>query len=316
MKISVQSQDLVDDLGIQNAYRMIKNAGFEAIDWSLDHAWKFKDLLRAERLENLSIFEKSQDEILAYYREELDAIRENGLAITQAHAPFPAYEPGRPDILEYAIRIYKNMILFCDTVGCPRLIIHGITKQERNPNATPADIARLNDKLYESLIPALQSTKNVTVCLENLFTNATELHGHDFWEGHCSDPHLAVEIIDRLNEKAGKVCFGLCLDTGHLNLLRKPFHSYVPILGKRICALHIHDNSQLNDSHMMPYTGTVRWDDFLKEMKAIGYDKDLSFETFAQTQKSRLPKALLPTFLRSIADIGNYFREELQGFHA
>jgi len=33
----------------------------------------------------------------------------------------------------------------------------------------------------------------------------------------------------------------------------------------------------------------------------------------AQVKKARLPEALVPTFLRAIAEIGAYFRKELQG---
>jgi len=246
---------------------------------------------------------------LTYYAEELDAIRRNGLAITQAHAPFCTLD--LPEVLDYAIEIYKNVIAFCGAVGCPRVVIHGITKRENRFDLTPADLDAMNMKLYSSLIPTLLKTPGVTVCLENLFTRATSL-GFDFWEGCCSNPYQAVDYIDRLNAQAGARVFGLCLDTGHLNLLRKPFHSYVPIVGNRICALHIQDNSQSDDTHVMPYAGSTKWADFLKEMKAIGYDGDLSFETFAQVSGKRLPPALVPTFLRTIAEIGKYFRAELQ----
>ena len=310
MKISVQSQRLTGQYGIEKAYRLIREAGFEAIDWNIDTEWVFKDVLSAQKLENLCIFEKSQAEIDAYFADELQEIRKNGLTITQAHAPFGCYESHRPDVLEYAISIYKNMILFLDRVGCKFVIIHGISKKELW-DETQEEIDALNGHLYESLIPTLQQTKQITVCLENLFSSTIKL-ARGVWEGHCSDPHLAAEEIDRLNALAGKKCFGLCLDTGHLNLLRKPMHSYIPIVGDRIVCLHIHDNLQLADSHLMPYVGSIWWKYFLEEMKKIGYTGDLSFETFAQVDKKRLPEELLPAFLSAIADIGKYFRTQLE----
>lgn len=312
MKLSVQSQNLVNNFGFEQAYRMIREAGFEAIDWNIDHSLRAGDLLKAEKLENLCIFEKSQEEILAHYGEELDAIRANGLVITQAHAPFPAYRIQRPETLDYTIGLYKNIIRFCGTVGCRNLIIHGINRTESRKDMTLAEQAALNRKLYESLIPTLQEVGNVTVCLENLFVTVTEMGGKHFVEGHCSDPHSAAELIDSLNEKAGRRCFGLCLDVGHLNLLRKSVGLYLSVLNDRICALHIHDNDQMDDCHLMPYTGTVHWQDFLTELKAIGYAGDLSFETFAQVKDVRLPKELVPAFLGTIADIGKYFREQLE----
>ena len=311
MRICVQSQDLVDDIGMHEAYRAIREAGFEAIDWNIDHAWKFSDLIKSEKLEGLCIFEKSEEEIFEYYREELSLIRENGLGISQAHAPFPAYDPKRPEILDYAIEIYKSIIRFCAAVGCPRIIIHGINRHPSWTSVTSEKCAELNAKLYESLIPTLREVKTVTVCLENLpmwdnVGSKTALSA-----GHCTNPDRAAAEIDALNEKAGAEYFGLCLDVGHLNICRTPLYDYIPTVGKRLKALHIHDNDQTNDLHMMPYTGTVRWDFFVRELKKIGYGGDLSFETFAQVKTTRIPKELIPSFLKTIADIASYFRSEI-----
>ena len=312
MLLSVQSQDLIDDVGYDAGYRMIREAGFEAIDWNLDHAWKANQLETAEALEGLCIFERPLPEVLAHYGEELSCIRKHGLTITQAHAPFPPYFSHRPEVLDYAIRIYSNLILFCGQVGCPRLVIHGISLRQNDPaDRTHEDCLELNRRLYTSLIPALHRAGNVTVCLENLFSRYNTL-GNGFRDGICSDPNEAAGLIDSLNAEAGRTCFGLCLDTGHLNLLRRDFRTYVPVLGKRIVALHIHDNSQDNDRHLAPYTGNICWEEFLREMKGIGYSGDLSFETFAQIRQSRLPLALAPAFLGLIAQIGAYFRSQLQ----
>ncbi len=311
MKISVQSQNLVREFGAESAYRMMREAGFEAVDWNIDHGWKFSEVLKAPGLEGLSIFEKPIDDILEYYSEELAQIRKNGLTVSQAHAPFPPYATGREDILEYAIGIYQNCIRLCQAVGCKNLIIHGISRSVGDTDMTDERYEELNMRLYEALIPVLSQT-DVVVCLENIFTGATRLGNYNFYEGVCSNPHVAAEWIDRLNEKAGKTCFGLCLDTGHLNLLRKLPNSYIPIVGNRICALHIHDNMQSFDSHLMPYTGSIQWSEMLKELRAIGYQGDLSFETFGQTGTQRLPRELVPVFLRTIAEIGHYFKRELQ----
>ena len=311
MKISMQSQDLVDEIGIELAYRYIKEAGFEAIDWNIDHAWSFSEILKAEKLENLCIFEKDTNAALEYYREELEEIRKNGLEISQAHAPFPAYDPRCPELLDYAIEVYKNIIRFCGTVGCPRIIIHGISRQPSYKSMTNEECKALNKKLYESLIPTLLEVGTVKVCLENLpmwdnFGGKTVLTG-----GHCSNPVLAAAEIDELNEKAGGEYFGFCLDTGHLNICRTPIYDFIPTISKRLSAFHIHDNDQTNDLHMMPYSGTFRWDIFLRELRAIGYNGDLSFETFAQVKTTRIPKELIPSFLRTIADTAEYFRSEL-----
>ncbi len=308
MKISVQDGNLGFLFGQETAYRMIREAGFEAIDWNLDHALTKKMMASAEELKDICIFEKELPEVLAYYEEELSYIKGNGHSFAQCHAPFPPYLEGRPETLEYSIGIYRRLIEFCHEIGCPKVIIHGISKSVTNKVDTQEDIDRMNRYMYESLIDVLQRT-DVIVCLENLFTT----YGDVQYMGVCSDPHEAAEEIDRLNALAGKTCFGFCLDTGHLQLAHIRFHRFVPILGKRIVALHIHDNDAIHDRHMAPYTGTILWDEFCEELRKIGYDGDLSFETFRQVDRSVIDPELAPTFLKLIADIGLFFRKKIQG---
>ena len=85
------------------------------------------------------------------------------------------------------------------------------------------------------------------------------------------------------------------------------------ILGKRVKALHIHDNDGVSDQHLMPFVGTFRWNDFLQALKDVGYEGDLSFETFAQVRSNRMDPEFIPPFLRAIAGVGQVFRSRLQG---
>lgn len=308
MKISTQNGNLNAQFGHEQAYRMIREAGFEAIDWNLDQYLTGKQLESAEKLKDICIFEKNLDEVLAFFEEELSYIKGNGLAFAQCHAPFPPYLPGRPETLEYSIGIYRRIIEFCQVIGCPKVVIHGITKKLDYVDETQEEIDRMNRHMYESLIDILKET-DVIVCLENLFTTYRDVR----YTGVCSDPHEAAAEIDRLNALAGKACFGLCLDTGHLQLAHIRFYRYVPILGKRIVALHIHDNDAIHDRHMAPYSGTILWDEFYEELRKIGYDEDLNFETFRQVDCSTVAPELVPTFLKLIADTGKFFREKIQG---
>ena len=88
MKLCVQDAGMYSVNGFKDAYQIIRKAGFEAIDWNIDVELR-GTLIKSGNYEGKHIFEKSVDEILAYYKEELDAIREAGLVISQAHAPFP-----------------------------------------------------------------------------------------------------------------------------------------------------------------------------------------------------------------------------------
>ncbi len=313
MLISVQNGGL-GHLPPKEYYRLIKEAGFEAVDWNIDHGWARPDVL-ANGAKAQTIFTEDMDTILAYWDEQFTAIKENGLVIGQAHAPFPAYTLAyngkHEDFLDFAIEVYKKCILLCDKVGCPNLVIHGISRRAGMEHPTLEEVGPLNEKLYTSLIPTLLKT-NVTVCLENLPTRSHQ----KMMCGHCCDPYRAAAEIDQLNAKAvrenAKDCFGLCLDTGHLLLTHGDFEEYITVLGKRIKALHIHDNDRTGDNHLAPYTGLLPWEEFLTALKRVGYTGNINFETFAQVLPTRIPDALLPEFLRHIAAIGEYFRSELQ----
>lgn len=306
MKISVQDAGTCDTLGMAQGYAAIAKAGFEAIDWDIDHG------LPTTRIRSLdyrgNIFEKPLAEVLRYYQEELAIIRQNGLTITQCHAPFPAYIPGHPELLDYMVGIYERCIEFCEAVGVPRIVIHGISLQADDKENTPESIDALNHKLYESLIPTLRQCPGVTVCLENLFTR----FNGELMEGTCFDPHCAADFIDELNEKAGHEAFGLCLDVGHMNVVRKDFRTYVPVLGDRIKSLHIHDNDGRMDCHLTPFTGTLQWEHACNSLKAIGYKGDLSFETFQQTRKAgAFDPDLVQPWLNVICAIGIAFRKKI-----
>lgn len=307
MKPCIQTGDIVDRLGMEKGYALFRQAGFEAIDWNLDHAWKSSDFRKGTYKGNC-IFEKPLDEVISHYEAELNIIKKNGLTVSQAHAPFPAWLPDCPEILDYTIEVYKRNIEYCNYIGCKNLVIHGISYALSTENFTYDEIEELNLKLYTSLIPTLLQN-DVIVCLENLFTGFNGVN----YQGHCAEPNTAAAFIDRLNAIAGKEVFGFCLDTGHLNLLHEDFRVYVPILGKRIKCMHIHDNNGANDQHLAPITGTINWNHFCSSLKAAGYEGDLDFETFNQTNKAMdCDSELVGSWLKLIYDIGNNFIKKIQ----
>lgn len=306
MEICVQSGGLIEHVGAKKGYALIKEAGFTGIDWNgLDNTLPPTDI-RGFDYVGKSVLEKSLDEVIAYFADEIAEIRKNGLTVSQAHAPFPAYVSGHPEIQEFMINIYRRCIEMCEYVGCKNLVIHSTSYTLQDNVNTHEIVRQLNMDLYEALIPTLVKT-NVTVCLENLFFFDEVAN-----EGACSNPYEAVQYIDALNAKAGKECFGLCLDTGHLALLHKDFRTYVPILGKRIKALHIHDNDGVRDLHVAPLTGKVKWNNFLESLKKIGYDGDLSFETFMQTRRAlEVDEELVLPWLQLIYRMGECFRKHI-----
>jgi len=166
MKISIQTQRTVSELGFEKGYKLYKDAGFEALDWNINDLLP-GDKIYSGKFKDSSVLEKSLDEILEYLEPELNEIRKNGLTITQAHAPFPAMSLQFPDSLDFMIEIYKNCIRLCDKVGCKNLVIHAIHHQRYDLDHTAKEIDDFNRKLYTSLIPVLKET-NILYAYNNI----------------------------------------------------------------------------------------------------------------------------------------------------
>ena len=300
MGISVQTGGLLPHWGAADTFRMIREAGFDGIDWGIDEAWD-RTVIQQGKF-TPCVFEKNLPEVHAYYREQLAEIEKNGLVIYQAHAPFPPYVKGFPELTDYAIGIYRQCIRFCEDLGIGRLVIHGVSRALDDPGQTKETVEKLNLYLYRSLIPVLRETR-VTVCLENLFTR----YGRQIIEGACADPREAAALLDRLNQEAGKECFGFCLDTGHLNILGKNQEEYILVLGERIKAVHLHDNWGDDDRHLAPYAGNIRWREVIGALRAAGYRGNLNFETHQQVSLSRVDREMVPVWLRAIRETGRVF---------
>ena len=316
MKIAIEINATSQRFEMDYAYKTIKEAGFEAIDWALYNQWDGnqavpcwdRDVILSGQVKQNCIFDEDIDTIIAHYQPEIDTIKKYGLTITQAHSPFPAYDIKNPAFMDYAVETYKKCIKLCEYAGCPRLVIHGISRRPHEWDFTEEEVRALNMKLYTALIPTLK-TSNVTVLLENLFASS---RGRKY-AGVCSNVYDAIEYIDTLNDLAGKECFGFCLDVGHLNIVHVSLHDFVLKLGDRLKALHIHDNDMNGDLHLAPYTGTVRWDDFHDSLKKIGYTGDLSFETYMQTSDETCEDGMVLPTLEFICKCGQFFRSKIQG---
>ena len=135
----------------------------------------------------------------------------------------------------------KNMVLHCDILNKS-----GLPKPERL------------DKNVEKLrvLAEYVRDKDIMICLENL--SLTTQSADDL-----------LYIIDRVECDR----FGICLDTGHLNLTLKNQREFILKAGDRLKALHIADNEGQIDQHMMPFArGNIDFVEVVKALKEIGYN--------------------------------------------
>ena len=143
----------------------------------------------------------------------------------------------------------RNMVLHCDN-----LVGTTLTKEEK----VALNVAKLK-RLAEHI-----RGRDVTICLENLRPHSAEEVG------------LVDETADDLLsiiEQVGSPNFGICLDTGHLNLTVKNQREFILKAGDKLKALHIADNEGARDQHMMPFTrGKVDFVEVMQALRDIGYE--------------------------------------------
>lgn len=297
-KISVQTSGPEELYGIDGAYRVIKECGFDAVDANVDHLYSGSDI-RNKRPSK--VFGGSDKECMEYFKPWADAAKKYGIENYQAHAPFPSYiyDPDNSEQNDFMLEVLKKTIRGCDAMDCRHLIIHPFFlgyDQQMDPQ-TEWDV---NIERYSALIPVAKEY-GVTICLENMFAG----YRGKMYSACCSDIPTACRYIDTLNDIAGEKCFAFCLDTGHLLLLGKDVKTAMMQLGKRIEAFHVHDNNGIIDQHLAPYMGIQDWGRFVEGLKAIGFDKTLSFETFHIWDA--VDEELAPSMMRFIAQAGRMF---------
>jgi len=134
----------------------------------------------------------------------------------------------------------ENAVLHCDSM--PEAGLDEETVYARN---------------LETLRLLCQKTSHlkIRICLENL----TRI---------CQDADHLVWLVDQLPQDR----FGICLDTGHLNLCGGNQRDFILRAGQRLHALHIADNEGQRDQHMMPFgRGNVDFFEVVSALREVDY---------------------------------------------
>ena len=190
-----------------------------------------------------------------------DFISARGFEITQGHLPLSTRICSADltklcqwiDMYE-AIGI-KNMVLHCDNLTETLL-----TREEK--------IEKNSEKLRE--LAKYIEGRDITICLENLRPRSPA--ETDLIDKSADDLLHIITLV-------GSERFGICLDTGHLNLTVKGHRDFILKAGKRLKALHITDNDGTSDQHLMPFNrGCIDFPNIIKTLREIGYEGIFNFE--------------------------------------
>ncbi|MBO7761941.1 MAG: sugar phosphate isomerase/epimerase [Clostridia bacterium] len=228
---------------------------------------------------------------------------ELGVCFNQAHAPVPCLRFGKD--LDGLIAAIKRAIRACDLLGIRQMVYHAIpTPKSYGSDATWLDF---NTRFFGAFIEDAKRY-NVGICIENMWPTL-KLFGGVQW-----NTDILLELVDSFRDDI----VGVCWDTGHGNVTGNghgnvvqnhpellPYgdqYANITRIGKRLRALHIHDNSGVDDDHLMPGHGNIKWDDVIRALDDIGYEHSFTFE--AHNAIRGVPEPLKDTAARLLHDVG------------
>ena len=106
IQIGVQTGGIEEAHGIDGAYRLIHEAGFDAADANIDHLYSYQAIMGHQKM---PVFDASDKDCVEYFRPWKEAAEKYGIDNYQAHAPFPSYirdESGEQN--DYMIQALKK----------------------------------------------------------------------------------------------------------------------------------------------------------------------------------------------------------------
>jgi sugar phosphate isomerase/epimerase len=208
-----------------------------------------------------SHFDYRSDAALADLKRWLD---ETGLALNSVHAPitdvFGGPAPGTTysnavtanDRRAGAVRETEAALAIARAIPFGVMVLHlGTPSAMKQPDDNQrAAAVRSLDEICRAAEPL-----GVRIAVEII-------------PNRLSDAASLVGIIEDELEGAGT---GICVDFGHAHLMGGVADA-VEIAAEHVIATHVHDNHGRDDEHLVPYRGTIDWDQALVTMQKIGYD--------------------------------------------
>lgn len=252
-KTSTEIASAARFVGEERAIELYAKAGFDAWDFSMFEMarfdWKKHELIHTDH--------PLQTNNYAEFAKRLRQVGEdNGIHCNQSHAPFPSYCAPIRDLLKRAIE--------CTAIaGGEICIIHPCNNESVEVNA----------EMYFELLPFAKEC-GVKIATENMWNWDHTLD--QACRAACSHHLDFLAHIKAVNDPY----FVACLDIGHAEMkgLDTTQRDMILTLGDSLQALHIHDNDRHRDSHQIPFSMNIDFDEMLKSLKQIDYKGYLTLE--------------------------------------
>lgn len=244
MEYGINVQYFSRVIGMEKAAELISKAGFKYLDYTppvREDNWKLR------MKEDIKIFDAS------------------GLTVHQTHAPFNRYGSYKDNHRLCLDRAMEATVL----LGAKYIATHGDEFDFDKLEFTPEAALEYNYNLFLPYVEQAEKS-GFKMGFETVFEDGYRNGARRF----CSDPEELKKLIFAFDSKAA-VC---CWDFGHAHVAFPKEHAQkIREFGALIECTHVHDNAG-NDSHQMPMTGDIKWEEIIPALKDAGYDGVMSIE--------------------------------------
>ena len=195
--------------------------------------------------------------------------REKNIRLPVCHLSFYMPNPRDGALMEKYSQELKSNIDVASLMEIPMAVIHPIAWY--SSEVSYGDWVRANMAFLAPLVEYARG-KGIKLCIENMPSDR-----------ETSDNHLYGSCALNISALAEKLCAGICFDVGHANISGYKLSEQMEILKGKIDVMHIHDNmgKGKKDAHLLPFDGTVDWQDVAFGMRRSDFVGILDVEVTA-----------------------------------
>ena len=269
-----------DNVQIRRIPEMLKDAGFESIDWSL---WEL--CLRDSRQFEGPLTENDWLSVVNGLREATDKA---GLPCGQTHCVSVNNKAFAQLDHEQLREMERRCVLSSSILGASWMVIHPFAPENLGSEEAIRYYAE-----YLKPIQEWAHSNNVGIAIENMIARSNQP------KRFCSSAGELYELIRFINDPL----VGCCWDTGHANISGCDQYDSILCLGDHLKALHIDDNFGTDmDLHLLPFEGKICWEKVMFALKKIHYNNDFAFEHALNVT----PVDVMPKQLSYMCFLGRY----------
>lgn len=236
--------------------RACAQAGYTDLDVNLCEAMNPDSALRFDKWE-------------AYVESLRREAEKSGVVFSQSHLPyydvFACQDEHKRALMEELIR---RSIIATGMLGAKWAVTHPCTVYEAGQDMSVS--LERNLQYYSGHLDNARAC-GVGIALENDFEYKTKPYQRIF----CASVYELCALTDAFSDDRH---VGICYDFGHAHMTGGAHRQNLNAIGHRLRAVHVADNHGLSDEHLMPFYGTIDWEDAMTGLADIGFEGPLTYE--------------------------------------